>query len=195
MVASVAKLPESPINRETAPPRKPEVARVHDHLFGDLLLTATELNRKPGTVLDMAREQPITITRNDESFALMSRNVARQMTARWHDAVVMAELFEAILQCQKNELRPEHPYGWLQAFTQDERSELLSEVISLIKDAGDDLEPEEALSVSAIIHEWHESSLAMTSQEHARAFTSREEQQPTPLAEPTDSLPPDDAPG
>lgn len=34
------------------------------------IITATELNRQPGTVLDKASTHPVTITRGDRAFAL-----------------------------------------------------------------------------------------------------------------------------
>ncbi|MEH1859509.1 MAG: hypothetical protein V7L21_16255 [Nostoc sp.] len=43
------------------------------NIYSDELITATELNRQPGRVLDKALERPITITRNDQSFALLRR--------------------------------------------------------------------------------------------------------------------------
>lgn len=37
-----------------------------DRLFGDQLVTATELNRRVGAILNMAMEQPVTIIRNNQ---------------------------------------------------------------------------------------------------------------------------------
>ncbi|MFN5839116.1 MAG: hypothetical protein ACK47J_20950, partial [Pseudanabaena sp.] len=42
-------------------------------IYSDELVTATELNRQPGRILDKALEHPITITRTDQSFALLRR--------------------------------------------------------------------------------------------------------------------------
>jgi hypothetical protein len=38
-------------------------------IYGDELITATELNQQPNRVLDLAMEHPVTITRNDQYFA------------------------------------------------------------------------------------------------------------------------------
>lgn len=43
-------------------------------VYGDELITATELNRQPGRVLDTAWERPVTITRNKQHFALLRFN-------------------------------------------------------------------------------------------------------------------------
>ena len=43
-------------------------------VYGDELITATELNRQPGRVLDLTMDRPITITRNDQHFALLRRD-------------------------------------------------------------------------------------------------------------------------
>ena len=42
-------------------------------VYGDELITATELNQQPGRVLDLAMEHPVTITRNDQHFILLRR--------------------------------------------------------------------------------------------------------------------------
>ena len=42
-------------------------------IYSDELISATELNRQPGRVLDIAQERPVTITRNDHAFALLRR--------------------------------------------------------------------------------------------------------------------------
>ena len=42
-------------------------------VYGYELITATELNQQPGRVLDLAMEHPVTITRNDQHFALLRR--------------------------------------------------------------------------------------------------------------------------
>ena len=44
-----------------------------DSIYSDDLISATELNRPPGRILDMALEHPVTITRNDHAFALLRR--------------------------------------------------------------------------------------------------------------------------
>ena len=52
-----------------------------DRLFGDQLVTATELNRRVGAVLNMALEQPATIIRNNQYFALLPREFVAQLSA------------------------------------------------------------------------------------------------------------------
>jgi hypothetical protein len=44
------------------------------NIYSDELITATELNRQPGRVLDKALEHPITITRNGSNFSCSSSN-------------------------------------------------------------------------------------------------------------------------
>jgi hypothetical protein len=65
----------------------------------------------------------------------------------------------------------ESPYGWLSAFDADEVQELVTEVLgayrnaSLVAEGWDELE--------AVIHEWHESAIAIRSDELAVAFTEK----------------------
>src|SRR5260370_42316141 len=48
-------------------------------VFGDKLYTSTDLNRRSGEVLNHAREHPVTISRNNEQFALLRREQAAQL--------------------------------------------------------------------------------------------------------------------
>ncbi len=52
-----------------------------DRLFGDQLVTATELNRRVGAILNMAMEQPVTIIRNNQYCALLPRELVAQLSA------------------------------------------------------------------------------------------------------------------
>lgn len=185
MTSGNAALLEKPMGRIPVDACQPEVSGVSNYVFSDLLLTATELNRKPGRVLDMAREQPITITRNDESFALMSRSLARKMTARWRDAVVVSDLFQAVLQLRDNALAPDSPYSWIRTLDREEQSDFLREVFSVIQDADSEAESDQAAtSVAAVIHEWRESAMAMNDREHGTAFAALQEGKPVQLTVP-----------
>jgi len=65
-------------------------------IFGDEIFTATDLNRRAGHILDEAKRRPVTITRNDESFALLLRKDASRMVAATANAKRMVDLVTAV---------------------------------------------------------------------------------------------------
>jgi hypothetical protein len=139
------------------------------NVYGDELITATELNRQSGRVLDRARERPVTIARNDEYFALLPR----QQMASWVKAATLAgvvlETIDAAYRLRLGEeMREDHPYVWLKVFDPQELSELIAEVEMAFRLVGAEVGAIER--VEAVLHEWHESALAICSAELAAAF-------------------------
>lgn len=65
-------------------------------LFGDQLATATELNRRSGAILDMALSKPV-ITRNDQRFALLRRELVAQLSALSDQVSMYAEAVEGVI--------------------------------------------------------------------------------------------------
>ena len=140
------------------------------NVYSDELITATELNRQPGRILDRARERPVTITRNDEYFALLPRE---DMTF-WVKAATLAKVVFAIVNVAYRlrlgeQIAEEHPYKWLKVFDSQELSELIAELESAFHLVGADAEAIDKLDV--LIHEWNESALATSSLELAAAFS------------------------
>ncbi|MBD2502209.1 hypothetical protein [Anabaena azotica] len=155
---------------------------VLSNIFADDLVTATELNRQPGKILDRALERPVTITRNDQSFALLRRD---HVTALVKVATQSKSLFEALTVAYclltGKKIGFEHPFGWLSVFDSDELQEFIKEVSEAFRlidssSTGWDM-------IEAIIHEWHESAIAITSDELAAAF--RAEIDEVPLTKPS----------
>ena len=152
-----------------------------NNAYSDELITATELNRQPGRVLDKALEHPVTITRNDQSFALLRREeVTFLVKAARQSRTVFEVLNVAFRLLLGQKIGSEHPYGWLRVFDSDELQDLIAEVSeayrladssNLIWDQLDD-----------IIHEWHESAIALVSSEIAAAFSDRFDE--VPLTQP-----------
>lgn len=151
-------------------------------VYGDEIITATELNRQPGRVLDIALERPVTITRGDQSFALLRRDEITQLVKA---AKLTNTLFEVLNVAYRLRLREqigtEHPYGWLNVFDTDELSELIEEVISAFRMT--DSDPGAWDTLDAVIHEWHESAIAIQSHELAEAFSDEHDE--VPLTQPT----------
>jgi hypothetical protein len=99
---------------------------IFSNAFSDELITATELNRQPGKVLDKAYEHPITITRNDQSFALLRReDVAYLVKGVTQSKAVFEVLSVAFRLLLGQKIGYEHPYGWLSVFDADELQDFL----------------------------------------------------------------------
>jgi hypothetical protein len=144
-------------------------AEAMDSIYSDELITATELNRQPGRILDKALEHPVTITRNDQSFALLRReNVALFVKAAQRSKEIVELLSTAFRLLLKQKIGTEHVYSWLNVFDAEELNEFIDEVtqsyrlVYLYEKAWDEL--------YAIIHEWHESALAISNPEFEAAF-------------------------
>jgi hypothetical protein len=152
-------------------------------VYGDEIISATELNRHPGRVLDMALERPVTITRNDNSFALLRRDDMTRLVKAVNQINIVFEVLNVAYRLRLGEqIGTEHPYGWLNVFDTDELHELIEEVISAFRRTESDPGAWDALN--AVIHEWHESAIAIQSHELKNAFSDKDDEvlltQPTP---------------
>lgn len=145
-------------------------ARPHS-IFGDELIQAKELNRRPGQVLDKALSHPVTITRNNEFFTLIRRE---DISSLVNQADQTKEVFEltsaAFLLLHGGEIDTTHPFGWLHAFDTDEIQELVKEVTSAYRKA--EFADEYREELQAVIHEWHESAIAIQSDDLTDAWDS-----------------------
>ncbi|MEC4814959.1 MAG: hypothetical protein SAK29_17015 [Scytonema sp. PMC 1069.18] len=147
------------------------------------MFTATELNLQPGKVLDRALEHPVTITRNDEHFALLRREEVSSLTKAAHNGRYLIELLSAAFRlCLGEKLSTEHPHGWLKVFDKDELQDFVNEVTEAYRSA---IFCEQAWEeLEAIIHEWYESALAIANPEIAYAFSDKDEYNEVPLTQP-----------
>ena len=149
-----------------------------DPIFSDEIFTATDLNRRAGHVLDEAKRHPVTITRNEEAFVLLPRKDASRLVEAASNAGRMVDLVIAIStyrQVGKN-VPPGHAFEWLNAFDMEDLDTLLTEVYGAFRDVRafetpwDDFE--------AVLHEWHESAIAVRSETLAAAFAALAEEVP-----------------
>jgi hypothetical protein len=138
--------------------------------YSDEIITATELNRQPGTVLDKATEHPVTITRGDRAFALLPReNIAFLVKGVRQSRNVIEILSTAFRLLRGENISSENPCAWLKVFDLDEIGELIAELTRAF-------EMIESSSINAwdliesIIYEWHESAIAISSPELANAL-------------------------
>lgn len=166
------------------------MAKIPGRLFGDVLVTATELNRKVGATLDKALSTPVTITRNDQHFALLRREEVALMFAVSEQSSKFAEVMQAIKRARSGaNLAKDREYAWLSVFDDDELSEMMGELVDAFGDmmhggGGAD-------AVGTVIHEWRESAIAVGNDALAQAMGSEDD--PTPLTPPMPDGAPDKA--
>jgi prevent-host-death family protein len=151
-------------------------------VFSDEIFTATDLNRRAGHVLDEARTRPVTITRNDEAFALLNRQEASRMVEATSNARLMVDLVTAISTYRLGDAPVPigHTFEWLNAFDIEELRTLLAEVHLSFRRAADAETSWD--DFEALLHEWHESAIAIRSDRLAAAFS--EPGQEVPLTQP-----------
>lgn len=147
-------------------------------IFGDEIFTATDLNRRAGHVLDEATNRPVTITRNDESFALLKRSEASRMVETASNAKLMVDLVTAISTYRQAsaQIPIGHTFEWLNAFHIDELKTLLAEAHMSFRRAADAEISWD--NFEAVLHEWHESATAIRSDTLAAAFSATREEVP-----------------
>jgi hypothetical protein len=129
-------------------------------LFADEVFSAADLGRRSREVLDRARENPVTISRNSERFALLRRDQAARLVRASIQFGPTIEFVSAAISVIENK-EPPDSLLWLKAFDTDDIRKLVREVLvasdSALRETGD------WGPVDAIIHEWHESALVSMS--------------------------------
>ena len=131
-------------------------------IFSDAIVTAKELNRQPGRILDLALEGPVTITRNSEAFALLPReNVTSLIQAAKAAGLAFETTTIAHRLIAGEALPPDHPYAWLGDFDRDDLNDFIKDVTHTFEQFSG--LPNAWFEVDGVIHEWHESALVYAS--------------------------------
>lgn len=137
-------------------------------VYGDYLVTSSELNRRSGQILDTALTTPVTITRNNDSFALVKRDVMTNMANSISVMDSFIELTSVIRRVDLGqEIESSNGFKWVEEFDGEERCELLDEVYSALEKAK---KINDWSVVRDVIHEWRESAIAIASEELGEAF-------------------------
>ena len=131
---------------------------VSESLYSDRIFTSKDLNRKSGSVLDEAMKKPVTITRNSDTFALLKRERMGEITKASDYKTVVINLMNSIVRLSSGNALEEHDsFGWINEFDNEDRLEMVTEVIKTLKYAEKTNDWDELKSV---IFEWRESAIA-----------------------------------
>jgi len=137
-------------------------------IFNDSIFTSSELNRRSGYVLDKASEKPVTITRNNDSFALVNRELMANMAMGIEQANKVIQLVNVVFRLTlEQKIESANEYKWVEEFDSEERVELVDELYEALNQAQATNDWEE---VAAVIYEWRESAIAIASEELDEAF-------------------------
>jgi len=125
-------------------------------LFGDRVFSSTDLNRRPGEILNCAREAPVTISRNNEQFALLRREqVASLVNSLTRVQTALLVLLGADAAISGRDLPPS--VAWLRLYKNDHLQRLRSEVLTATAQAV--FGNADWNQVDAVLREWRESAL------------------------------------
>jgi hypothetical protein len=137
------------------------ITRKFPSLFSDKVFTSTDLNRRASDVLSCAAKGPVTISRNNEQFALLRREQVGGMVgtigAICVASGVLLEIEYVLTACSSRRTS----FAWLEVYEKDDlekfRHELLAAMESVSAQEADFEE------IHTIIHEWRESALVVKS--------------------------------
>ena len=147
-------------------------------LFSDKIVSATVLNRHSGQVLDSALDKPITITRAEQAFALMSRELCAGLVAEAERAEIILDL--VVVTCRGFArglpLDPTHRFEWISAFDDEDLRTMIDEGLAAFGRArtGEGTWEE----FDSVLHEWEESAWAARSPVLREALNSPGEEVP-----------------
>lgn len=131
-------------------------------IFSDEVVSAKDLNRQSGRILDVALERPVTITRNSQAFALLPRQDVTTLIQSVKVGRLAFNVTGVAYRLIQGELvNAENPYAWLRTFDADDLKDFVEEVRSTFEQFEDS--PQAWEELDALIYEWHESALVIDS--------------------------------
>jgi hypothetical protein len=147
-------------------------------LFSDEVFSSTDLNRRSAEVLNHASKNPVTISRNNEWFALLRRDQAAALVKGLAQTVMVVQMAQGAVAIRRGCLEQVPPsVAWMKVFDDEERLTMLSEIFASCVQASGEGDWD---NVSSIIHQWHESAMLLDSGLLREAMASEAEEEPLP---------------
>ncbi|MCC6368179.1 MAG: hypothetical protein IT165_32035 [Bryobacterales bacterium] len=147
-------------------------------LFADEVYSATDLARKTKEVLSQARKAPVTISRNDEQFAILPRKEAARLFQTVAGLTEVVDLIASVIAII-NGTKQTGARAWMNFLEVGDLRALAEEVLTCVRE-------EHWEKVEDVIHEWKESALVMKSGILRDAMAQPSD--PAPLTVPEDQL-------
>jgi hypothetical protein len=128
--------------------------------YGDRVFTMTEFTRRPGEVLDTARNVPVTISRKSDQFAIIER---REATALYKAVEHFKQVIEVIGAAAQVGFGDEvqRSLRWVKSLGTADLKAMCEELTTAVKHAESD--PDLWDRIPSIIHEWRESAAVIQS--------------------------------
>lgn len=141
----------------------------HTSVLEDQVFNSTTLAKQASMVLDQADKGVVTITRNNEAYAILNREQASWLVpANKYLSEACYVLAAASQRISSNAVDQENPCPWVASIDTKHLKEMLTEITSILaKVASDDSQWEE---LDAVIYEWHRSAIAAADADLRTAF-------------------------
>ncbi|MDO8672899.1 MAG: hypothetical protein Q7O66_15935 [Dehalococcoidia bacterium] len=132
-------------------------------MFGDRVVTPTELARHVKEITQGALRKPVTIHRPEGDLALLDREKVAALGAAASASETLVNLLTGFLRSNDGRWRPGFGWEWLEVFTRDDILEFIGEYAAAVKQA---LSKEAAWDLAeTVLYEWRESARALTNRE------------------------------
>ena len=124
-----------------------------------VVVSSTEVNRRPGAVLDQAEGTPVLVTRGDGDLVIATHALVRG----WLDSDArsghLAELNEYLIRRLIHHDATDHggPFDWLSHFDDEDLETFVAELRTAHRNAR--RRPSTWPLFDAVLHEWQESSI------------------------------------
>ena len=145
-------------------------------VYADEMFSATDLNRRAGEVLNQARKHPVTISRNNEQFALLPREQVGKLVEAVTVLSNSVQVLGAALAASNGGDVPV-AFSWLSAFDADELSTFARELLSALTIAAT---TEDWDVVRDLVTQWERSAIVLTDQTMDAAFAADSDEVPLP---------------
>lgn len=151
----------------------------HTSVLEDPVFNSTTLAKQTSMVLDQADKGVVTITRNNEAYAIFNREQASWLVKANKYLGEACYVLAAGGQCLSDSaVDQENPCQWVASIDTKHLKEMLTEITSILaKAASDDSQLEE---LDAVIYEWHRSAIAAADSDLRTAFQALNEAIPLP---------------
>lgn len=146
-------------------------------VYADKIVNATDLNRRCKDVLNEAWDHCVTIVRNDQTFALMRRELVAQIIDNLAHLQKAFDVLQTVTRVLQGEpIDPANPDEWVTVLNPVDLRTMAKEIYSACGHAQRGEVPWEEFD--ALVHEWEESAWAARSPEVKAAFNAQPGEEP-----------------